>query len=201
MATQEPEYEIVATYETFEVRDYKPYVLAEVVVSGELEEASSRGFRLLADYIFGKNHPRAGAKSEAEKIAMTAPVIVTADSPPSSESIPMTTPVNVSRDVSGAYRVQFTMPSKYTLETLPLPNDPRVVLKPVPARRLAVRQYAGTWSQDRFEDEKSTLVKGVQAAGLKPAGEAAFARYNSPFSLWFLRRNEVWVPIEGPAQR
>lgn len=194
MAIEEPEYTVVASHEDFEVRDYKPYILAEVTVSGEINEASSEGFGLLAGYIFGKNHrPKSSTSSTStEKISMTAPVVVSAAT--ESEKISMTGPVSVAAE-GKSYRVQFTMPKDYTMETLPVPDDSRVSLKPVPARRLAVRQYSGTWSQARYEEEKSLLVASLIKAGLKALGEPEFARYNSPFSLWFLRRNEIWIPV------
>ena len=195
MAIEEPDYTVVASHEDFEVRDYKPYILAEVTVSGELNEASNRGFGLLAGYIFGKNHRQKSSTGDtsSEKITMTAPVVVSAASEP--EKIAMTAPVNVVAAGSGSYRVQFTMPKDYTLQTLPLPDDSRVSLKVVPARRLAVRQYSGTWSQTRYEEEKNILLSSLTKAGLKAIGEPEFARYNSPYSLWFLRRNEIWIPI------
>jgi hypothetical protein len=195
MAIEEPDYTVVATYETFEVRDYKPYILAEVTVKGELDAVSNEGFRLLAGYIFGKNHRPNLPKNVAtkEKISMTAPVVVSEVSGP--EKIAMTAPVNVTQAGAETYRIQFTMPREYTLETLPVPDDPNVSIRLCPARRVAVREYSGTWSQTRYQEEKDQLLLGLSKAGLKAVGEAEFARYNSPYSLWFLRRNEVWIPV------
>lgn len=195
MAIEEPDYTVVASYETFEVRDYKPYILAEVTVKGELDAASNEGFRLLAGYIFGKNHRQNAAEnvSSNAKISMTAPVVVSEVSGP--EKIAMTAPVNVTQAGAETFRVQFTMPRDYTLETLPVPDDPRVSIRLIPARRVAVREYSGTWSQTRYQEEKDQLLLGLSKAGLKAVGEAEFARYNSPYSLWFLRRNEVWIPV------
>lgn len=202
MAIEEPEFTVVSTNEAYEIRDYKAYILAEVTVEGELETATNDGFRLLAAYIFGKNRSRGSSLKEggpSEKIAMTAPVVVGEASEP--EKIAMTAPVNVIPAGTRTYRVQFTMPKSYQLETLPLPEDPRVILKPMSARRIAVRQYSGSWSPERYQEEKATLTQSILKAGLRPVGEAEFARYNSPFSLWFLRRNEVWIPIASGDSR
>lgn len=195
MAIEEPDYTVVASYETFEVRDYKSYILAEVTIKGELDTASNEGFRLLAGYIFGKNHRQNAAEnvSTNAKISMTAPVVVSEVSGP--EKIAMTAPVNVTQEGAETFRIQFTMPREYTLETLPLPDDPRVSIRLSPARRVAVREYSGTWSQTRYQEERDQLLSGLSKAGLKAVGEAEFARYNSPYSLWFLRRNEVWIPV------
>ena len=195
MAIEEPVYEVVRHQDEFEVRDYKPYILAEVSVTGELDDATSQGFRILASYIFGKNHPKMPQDGQgAEKISMTAPVTVIQQ--PSSQKIEMTAPVTVIGEGPETYKVRFTMPKAYTMQSLPLPDDERVTLWEVPARRVAVREYSGTWSQDRYHEEKSILLEALRKAGLTPAGEPEFSRYNSPFSLWFLRRNEVWIPIE-----
>jgi hypothetical protein len=195
MAIEEPEYTVIKDYDTFEVREYQPLTIAEVTIKGDQEEASNQGFRLLAGYIFGKNHQRAidGEATISKKIEMTAPVVVTPAADP--QKIAMTAPVQVVAGGSGSYRVQFTMPKSYHLENLPVPDDPRVSLKSVPARRVAVRQYSGSWSMTRYEEEKAILDTGIKKAGLRPLGEAEFARYNSPYALWFLRRNEVWIPV------
>jgi len=100
--------------------------------------------------------------------------------------------------VSGKFRISFMMPAKYTLETLPEPVDSRVVLKKVPARLMAALKYSGTWSQKRYEEKKERLREWMQKRGLKPVGEPVFARYNPPFTPWFLRRNEVLIPVEQP---
>jgi hypothetical protein len=88
------------------------------------------------------------------------------------------------------------MPSEYTLATLPEPLDQRVVLKKVPGRRVAAITYSGTWGRKRYEEKEALLRAFVQKQALRPLGEPVFARYNPPFMPWFLRRNEVLIPVQ-----
>jgi hypothetical protein len=182
MATEEPQYTVIRTDAVFEVRRYEPYLVAETVINAAPEEAGSDGFRILAGYIFGKN-------KGARKIKMTAPV---AQAP---ARIAMTAPVAQS-PVSGGYVVQFAMPREWSLETLPEPLDSRVVLREVPARKLAVIGYSGTWSQSRYEENLKILQNALAEAGLVWSGEPMWARYDPPWKPWFLRRNEIWLTLE-----
>src|SRR5512139_1344979 len=154
-ATEEPKYTVVRQYDGFEIREYAPYLVAEVVVPGPSEEAGNQGFRILAGYIFGKN------KGD-RKIAMTAPVAQA----PAPAKIEMTAPVTQAA-ADGGYVVQFSMPSTYTLETLPEPLDPQVKLKQVPGGRYAVIRYSGTWSERNYTDHREKLERGVEDAGLR----------------------------------
>ena len=167
-AIEEPRYTVVRAYEGFEVREYAPYLVAEVTVPGPASEAGNQGFRILAGYIFGKNRGE-------RKIEMTAPVTQAAG--------------------DGGYVVQFVMPSTFTLDTLPLPDDPRVRLRDVPAARYAVIRYSGTWSDANYQDHLAKLRRAVQDAGLATVGEPVYSRYNGPMTPWFLRRNEIWLPL------
>lgn len=182
-AIEEPKYTVVRQYDAFEIRDYAPYLVAEVVVPGPSEEAGNQGFRILAGYIFGKNK---GERS----IAMTAPVAQA----PAPAKIEMTAPVTQAA-VSGGYVVQFTMPSEYTLETLPDPLDPQVKLKEVSGGRFAVIRYSGTWSERNYKEHLEKLERGVEAAGLRTTGSPIYSRYNAPFVPWFIRRNEIWLKL------
>lgn len=182
-AIEEPKYTVVRQYDGFEIREYAPYLVAEVVVPGPSEEAGNQGFRILAGYIFGKN------KGE-RKIAMTAPVAQA----PAPAKIEMTAPVTQAA-VSGGYVVQFSMPGEYTLETLPEPLDPQVKLKEVPGGRFAVIRYSGTWSERNYTEHLEKLERGVEAAGLRPTGSPIYSRYNAPFVPWFMRRNEIWLKL------
>jgi len=107
----------------------------------------------------------------------------------------MTAPVN-QQPTQGKFAVSFLMPSQYTLETIPKPLDPTVVTKEVPARKIAAIRYSGTWSQKRYEQKKTILETFIQEKGLTPTDQAIFARYDPPFQLWFLRRNEVLIPVD-----
>ena len=182
-AIEEPKYTVVRQYEVFEVREYAPYLVAEVVVPGPAGEAGSQGFRILAGYIFGKN------KGE-RKISMTAPVAQA----PAPAKIEMTAPVTQAA-ADGGYVVQFVMPSEYTLETLPEPLDPQVRLKGVSGGRYAVIRYSGSWSDDNYKEHLEKLARGVEAAGLRTTGSPIYSRYDAPYVPWFMRRNEIWIRL------
>ena len=183
-AIDEPSYTVVQTNDVFEVRQYTPYLVAEVVVPGPVNEAGSQGFNLLGGYIFGKN------KGE-RKLDMTAPVTQQAAPPVKLE---MTAPVTQAV-TSGGFLVQFVMPKGYTLATLPEPLDARVKLREVPGSRVAVIRFSGSWSQSTYEEHLQTLRSALAAAGMATTGEPVSSRYNSPFSLPFLRRNEIWLNL------
>ena len=186
-AIEEPTYSVVQKTEQFEVRQYEPYLVAEVVVPGPVSEAGSQGFSLLGGYIFGKN------KGE-RKLEMTAPVTQTTIDPPAPVKLEMTAPVTQAATPSG-FLVQFVMPKGYTLTTLPEPLDARVKLREVPANRVAVIRFSGSWSQSLYAEKLQTLRGALAAAGMATVGEPVSSRYNSPFSLPFLRRNEIWLNL------
>ena len=183
-AIDEPTYTVVQTTDAFEVRQYAPYLVAEVVVPGPVNEAGSQGFNLLGGYIFGKN------KGE-RKLEMTAPVTQQAAPPIKLE---MTAPVTQAV-TPGGFLVQFVMPKGYTLATLPEPMDTRVKLREVPGNRVAVIRFSGSWSQSTYEEQLQKLRNALAAAGMATQGEPVSSRYNSPFSLPFLRRNEIWLNL------
>ena len=183
-AIEEPTYSVVQKTEQFEVRQYAPYLVAEVVVPGPANEAGSQGFKLLGGYIFGKN------KGE-RKLEMTAPVTQQAAPPIKLE---MTAPVTQAA-TPGGFLVQFVMPQGYTLATLPEPLDTSVKLREVPGGRVAVIRFSGTWSQSTYEEQLQKLRSALATAGMATQGEPVSSRYNSPFSLPFLRRNEIWLSL------
>lgn len=183
MAIEVAPYTVLKESGIFEVRDYEPHILAETLVDGTLEEAGNKAFRRLFDYISGANQSR-------DSIAMTAPV----SQSPKGDKIAMTAPVGQQRS-SGKWAVSFMMPSSYSMDTLPVPNDPTIMLRKVPARRLAAIRYSGTWSEKNYLKYKEQLESWIQENGFEIAGEAVWARYNSPFALWFLRRNEILIPV------
>lgn len=194
MAIEEPAYEVVRTFPEFELRRYPPYLVAETEVSGDFDGAGSQAFRILADYIFGNNR-------SSTKIEMTAPV----NQRPAagdSERIEMTAPV-AQRPKSGTdggiFVISFVMPSRFGLDSLPEPVDPRVQLREEAGGLMAVRRYSGRWTEARYRENEDALLRAVEEAGLQPAGAPVYARYNSPFSLWFMRRNEVMVPVAESA--
>jgi len=183
VATEEVKYRVLESSGDFELRQYESSLGAETTVEGDFHEVGNEGFRRLFDYISGKNRKK-------QSIPMTAPVSQEA----SSEKIPMTAPVNQEK-VGGAWRITFLMPSAFTMETLPEPLDSRVKLVKIPGRLMAALSYSGTWSRERYEGKEQRLKELIRQRGLKIEGEPVFARYNPPFMPWFLRRNEVLIPV------
>lgn len=183
MPVEEPAFRLQLRDGLFEVRDYPALVVAEVAVVGDQGHAAGQGFRILASYIFGGNARR-------ESIAMTAPVTLT----PSRGQTGLAAPTVEKRE-PGNWLVRFTMPKKYTAATLPLAQDPRVHLRAIPPERVAVIRFSGLANPHDAEVKAVALTAWIQARRLKPAGPAALAQYDPPWTLWFLRRNEVMVPI------
>ena len=186
---QTPSYTVERTFGPsdahIEMRQYGPRLAAEVTVSGSEADARSKGFRTLAGYIFGGNTSKAG-------IDMTAPVAQA----PASQSIDMTAPVGQSRAIDGRWRIRFFMPAKYTLETLPTPNDKAVEIVTVPQETIAVLQYSGGIGADAVHEAEQRLMRTVAAAGLRAAGEPFTWFYDPPWTLPPLRRNEAAVVIQ-----
>jgi len=187
MATKEPPFTVEFKHGEFEVRDYPPLVVAEVSVTGDRKDAAGNGFRLLASYIFGGNTRR-------QKIAMTAPVIQS----PVGETIAMTSPV-VQTGGNGTWAIRFIMPCGSTLETLPLPNNPRVKLHSLAAARVAVVRFSGLARQDDVAARTLALSRFVVAQHLRAVGSPSLAQYDPPWTPWFIRRNEMMIPVAPAA--
>ena len=181
---EQPKFTVVTRSGDVEIRDYAPMIVAEAEVIGDRREAISKGFRTIADYIFGNN-------TAAQKVAMTAPV-----SQQASEKIAMTAPVTQQAD-GNSWRVRFVMPSHYTMDTLPKPNNPAVILKEIPSTRFAVIRFSGMAGADSLKRNTDKLTAFVKAKGLSPPSPPTYAFYNPPWTLPVLRRNEVLVEIEG----
>jgi len=186
-ATEEPEYQVVRELADIEVRQYAAYAVAEVVVAGPAGEAGNQAFPILAGYIFGKN------KGE-RKFAMTAPVTQAA----TSVKLEMTAPVTQTAS-PGGFVVQFVLPKGVTVATAPEPLDARVQLREVMPAQVAVIRYSGFWSQSNYDEHLAKLQAALRAADLAWTGEPLYARYNAPFTPWFMRRNEIWLSL-APAR-
>ena len=184
MATEEAKYTIVKSADIFELREYAPCIFAETVVDSEFETAGNKAFNRLFGYISGQNQTRG-------KIAMTAPVTQREQG----ERISMTAPVSQQRK-NNQWVISFMMPQTYTLETLPVPNDPNVTLRQLPARRMAAVRYSGLWTKKNYNHFKKELEEWINKNQLKKTGEPIWARYNPPFTLWFMRRNEILIPVD-----
>jgi hypothetical protein len=185
-AIEEPKYEVIRKIDNVELRQYAPYVVAEVVLDATAEEAGNRAFPILAGYIFGKN------KGE-KKFEMTAPVTQVA----TPQRLEMTAPVTQTAvpGAVGSYVIQFVLPKGVTLASAPEPLDPRVNLREVPASRIAVIRYSGFWSQANYAEHLDKLRSVLKTSGVDTTGEPVFSRYNPPLMPWFLRRNEIWLTV------
>jgi hypothetical protein len=179
---EQPKYQVVEGSGDIEIRDYAPMIVAEVVMSGERRDAIGKGFRIIADYIFGNN-------TAAQKMPMTAPV-----TQQDNAKIAMTAPVTQQGDGS-TWRVRFIMPSSYTMETLPKPRNPAVKLKEIAAKRYAVIRFSGMAGEDTLKRRIKELREWVTKNNLTSLSGPVYAFYNPPWTLPFLRRNEVMVEI------
>ena len=187
MATEEPKYTLLEKSESFELRAYAPLIVAEVKVDGDLDAASSQGFRLIAAYIFGKNQV-------SEKIAMTAPVGIESSEQNKSAKIAMTAPVGI-ESAGNQWTVSFVMPAEYTLASLPKPLDPQVKIREVPEEKRAVITFSGFYNAEKVQEKTQALRDWMKLKNLRPTGEPQFARYNPPWTLPFMRRNEVMIQV------
>jgi hypothetical protein len=168
MATERPKYSAEVSEPPFEIRQYAPTVVAEVHVDGTREEAVNMGFRILAGYIFGNNETQ-------QKVAMTAPV--------------------GQNEARSGWDIRFTMPSGYTLSTLPKPRDPRVALIAVPSRRVAAVAFSGFWSDSNLLAHQAQLFDFLSKHKLTALAAPVYAYYDPPWTPWFWRTNEVLVEI------
>jgi hypothetical protein len=185
--TEEPKFNIVDKIGVVEIRQYEERLAAEVVVEGDEEDARSAGFRPLADFIFGNNTTRTS-------IPMTAPAPMS-EQAAKSESIAMTAPVSQSRDNSGKWRVRFYMPSKYTIETLPKPNNPAVEIVEVPGETMAVLRFSNSRSAKAVAEKTAELLQSLDGSKWLASGTPVAWFYDPPWTLPFFRRNEVAVPV------
>ena len=184
LAVEKAKYTVLEKDDSFEIRQYEAQIVAETFVEGDLEEVGNEGFRRLYAYISGEN-------TKKQSISMTAPVGQQAGS----EKIAMTAPVSQEKK-DNRWRITFLMPAEYTLKMLPEPIDERVKLAEEPGRLMAAVKYSGTWSEEGYKKNKALLEEYLRMRGLTKAGAAVWARYDPPFMPWFLRRNEVLIPVE-----
>jgi effector-binding domain-containing protein len=184
VAIEKLPYTVVEQSAEFTLREYPKHIVAETTVAGRFEQVGNEGFRRLANYIQGENRTK-------QSIAMTAPV----NQEPQAEKIAMTAPVSQEK-IGENWRITFVMPAKYSLDILPEPIDSRVIIKENPGRLVAAVRYSGTWSRKRYEENKLRLQTWIEERGFRPVGEPVWARYDPPFMPWFLRRNEVLIPVQ-----
>lgn len=187
MAIEEAKYDVLIKENNIEVRQYEPYIVAQTLVNDTFEDAGNKAFSRLFNYISGDN------KSKQE-IAMTAPVSQTG------QKIEMTAPVAQQKSENG-WIISFMMPMSFTLETIPKPNNPDIHIRKNESQLMASIEYSGFWSESNYLENKSKLETWISNSKYKSSGNPIWARYNAPFTPWFLRRNEVLIPIEKTTEK
>ena len=185
--TEEQKYTVERKFPKFEVRRYEVCVFADVTVTGDFESAGSVGFRPLIGYISGNNKPNS-------KIAMTAPVV---QEPVS--KIDMTSPV-LQQSTGQENIISFVMPAGMTLDVLPIPSSSKVSLREVPELLMAVSRFSGRWTIATYMKHVAELESNIAVSGFTSNGSPRFARFDPPWTPWFMRRNEIQIPIAIPTQ-
>lgn len=185
-ATEEPSYQTLVKDGKFEIRQYEATIVAEVEITGDMRRAGNSGFRPLADFIFGNNTSRS-------KIDMTAPVTRV-----KSEKIEMTAPVTRTLSDNDVWTVAFVMPSDWTMETLPVPNNPDVTIREVPGELIATVKFSGVGREQTFAQKQSALEDWLVKQGYQMIGRPRYAGYDAPYVPGPFRRNEVMIPV-GPS--
>jgi len=167
--TEEQVYTVIEKFGNIELRAYDPCMIAEISVEGTFEGAGSRAFRPLVSFIGGGN--RTG-----QKVAMTAPVL---------QDVPD------GRSDGSEYVVSFVMPAGSTRADMPDPTDTRVALRAVPAHKAVAIRFSGRWTKLSFDENLTALETAATEHGFTLAGDPRLARYDPPWTPWFMRRNEV----------
>ena len=179
---EKPDYKVIQSEQNIEIRQYEPMIIAEVEVDGKREDAIRDGFRLIADYIFGNN-------TVEQNISMTAPV-----QQKENQKIAMTSPVQ-QQFAGKSWQISFVMPSKYNMDSLPVPNNNRVRLKGILTKKFVVIEFSGTNSNENVIEHENQLMNFIEANQINIIGSPKYAFYNAPWTLPFLRRNEVMIEI------
>lgn len=185
---EQPSYELLSEKDGIEVRQYDSYIVAETTVEAGYREGLNSGFMVVADYIFGNN-------TKQTDIAMTAPVI-SEENPAVSEEIAMTTPVFSEEEGEKKRTIGFVMPSKYTAETLPMPNNDAVTIREVPAQKVAVLKFSGWATETKVERYRASFLEKLQEQGFEVSGKPRLAQYNPPWTPPFMRRNEFMIDLQ-----
>jgi hypothetical protein len=186
MAVESPEYEVLRHDGHFELRRYAGYLTATVrVTAGDYGRAMNEGFNPLADYIFGNNRA-------SDRISMTAPVTA---GRACCQKIAMTAPVTA-KQAEDEYAVSFTMPSGYSMDDLPRPNNPAVSIEAVGAHLAAVARFGGHFSGSKAARAQAELESWIGDQCLTAVGEPIAAQYDPPWKPGFARRNEIMIVVE-----
>ncbi|MGR8981135.1 MAG: SOUL family heme-binding protein [Gammaproteobacteria bacterium] len=182
---EEPRYRVLLDHGHIQIRHYPPLVAAETEISSDYKSSGSEGFRRLAGYIFGKNQKQ-------QQISMTAPVIQERQA----ETIAMTAPVLQQKKSDSVWLMAFVLPEGYSMSDTPKPLDPSVVIKEIPARKVAVIRYSGSLTEQGIDEKSEELKNWLNERDYKAISPPRSAAYDPPWTLPFLRRNEVHIDIE-----
>ena len=185
MATESPRFKVISKDGNFEIREYNEHILGEVEVEADYEAAIYQGFNILADYIFGNNVSRT-------QIEMAAPVI----EQKTEDRMDMTSPFATRESLNGKkFRIAFTLPSKYSLATLPEPNNKQVKLRKVDPHRVAALRFSGYLNRKLAEKEAEKLDQLIKMNNLMAKSGYIFAEYNPPWIPGPFRHDEVMVEV------
>ena len=183
-SASEPKYQILVDSDKIEIRQYPPMVVAQTVVNADYKDSSSQGFNRLAGYIFGNN------KNE-QKMSMTAPVFQEQEFAIMDMMVPV-----IQQKTQKVWLMAFVLPQNYTVSSAPTPLDSAVLIKDMPSKKVAVIKYSGSLSEQGIEEKSEELKHWLFKKGYKPISTSRSAAYDPPWTLPFLRRNEVHIDIE-----
>jgi len=186
-STEEASYIVLDEQDDFELREYAGLVMVETTVKAEFDKAGKEAFGRLFAYISGENRA-------AQKIAMTAPVLVDEENSTTGESIDMTAPV-IADEATDGWRYAFVLPKSYTMANAPMPTNPKVRLIEVHPKLVAVLRYTGVLNEGNFRENSSRLLNWISEKQLESLSSPRVAGYDPPWTLPFLRRNEVMIDV------
>lgn len=203
-AVEEIPFKVLKKEKDFELRQYAPFILAETEVTSRFEDAGELAFKRLFKYISGDNRSPEWAKSQIEHVDTVAEISEDPtpesdhDSEPQGQKIDMTAPVFQQESEENTHLVSFVLPPSYSLSEAPIPKNEKVTIREVPEKTMAAIRYSGKWSQANYEKHLEQLTHALEEAGYEVIGDPMYARYNSPYSPRFMRRNEILLEVNKP---
>ena len=186
-STEEASYIVLDEQDEFQLREYAGLVIVETTVNAGFDKAGKEAFGRLFGYISGENRT-------AQKITMTAPVLADEENSATGESIDMTAPV-IADEATDGWRYAFVLPNSFTIADAPIPTDPKVRLVEVQPKLVAVLRYSGLLNEGDFRDNSARLLHWISENQLESLSLPRVAGYDPPWTLPFLRRNEVMIDV------
>ncbi len=168
--TEKLGYKVIENLGDIEIRQYPPHILVSTIESGSMSTAGSQSFRRLANYIFGGNNA-------GKSIAMTAPVM------------------QAQKDEG--FVTSFVMPASMSMSQMPASSDKTLSFSEHPGGKFAAVSFSGLASQPLFDSKAKALKEKLAAKNIEVAGAAIYARFDGPWTPFFLRHNEVLIPLQG----